>query len=82
MWAAIGVYGGREDNIFWRRGSVGERRPIEAVGAMSLITGDVCKLEDDAIHSVTNPLDKLTAGLHVYGGDFFGSAKSHWDGEA
>src|SRR5262245_52210244 len=56
IWAVIGVYGGREDNIFWRRSSLNARRPIEAVGATSLVTGDVCNLEDDAIHSVTNPL--------------------------
>ena len=82
MWAVIGVYGGREDNIFWRRCSRDARRPIEVVGAASLVTGDVCKMQNDAIHSVTNPLGKLTTGIHVYGGDFFEPAKSHWDGEA
>jgi predicted metal-dependent enzyme (double-stranded beta helix superfamily) len=82
MWAVIGVYGGREDNMFWRRCPPDARRPIEAVGAKSLVTGDVCEARDDVIHSVTNPLDKLSAGIHIYGGDFFAPGKSHWDGEA
>jgi predicted metal-dependent enzyme (double-stranded beta helix superfamily) len=82
MWAVIGVYGGREDNIFWRRCPPDARRPIEAVGAASLLTRGACQLPDDVIHSVTNPLGKFTTGIHVYGGDFFAPAKSHWDGEA
>ena len=81
MWAAIGVYGGREDNIFWRRCPIDSRWPIEAVGAASLLTRDASTLQEDIIHSVTNPLDKLTAGTHVYGGDFFAPAKSQWEGE-
>src|SRR5262249_9097240 len=60
MWAVIGVYGGREDNMFWRRLPADARRPIEASGAATLTTGDVCKMQDDVIHSVTNPLTKLT----------------------
>jgi len=81
MWAVIGVYGGREDNMFWRRCPPDAGRPIEAVGARSLVTGDACELQDDIIHSVTNPLGKLTAGIHIYGGDFFAPGKSHWNGE-
>ena len=26
-----------------------------------------------------NPLDKLTAAIHVYGGDYFGVPRSQWD---
>ena len=36
----------------------------------------------DIIHSVTNPLGKLTAGIHIYGADFFAAGKSHWNREA
>ena len=39
------------------------------------------RYQEDIIHSVTNPLDKLTAGIHVYGGDLFAPAKSQWEGE-
>ena len=36
MWAVIGVYTGREDNIFWRRLPGAGRGMIEAAGAKSL----------------------------------------------
>lgn len=32
MWAVIGVYGGREDNIFWRPVKDDPQRRIEAAG--------------------------------------------------
>ncbi len=35
----------------------------------------------DIIHSVTNPVPRLTAALHVYGGDFFAQPRSEWDPE-
>ena len=36
----------------------------------------------DIIHSVTNPLDKLSYALHVYDGDFLSAeGKSCWDAE-
>ena len=81
MWATIGVYGGREDNIFWRRLPGDGKGRIEAAGAKSLGSGDVRPLGEDIIHSVTNPIAKLTAALHVYGGDFFSMKRSEWDPE-
>ena len=71
MWAVIGVYTGREDNIFWRRMENEAGGLIEAAGAKSL--GERCAepLGRDVIHSVTNPLGRLTAAIHVYGGDFY-----------
>jgi len=56
MWAVIGIYGGREDNIFWRRVKDHPDGLIEAAGAKSLCTGDVCPMGADIIHSVTNPM--------------------------
>jgi predicted metal-dependent enzyme (double-stranded beta helix superfamily) len=80
-WAVIGVYGGGEDNVYWRRtGEPGEAR-IEAAGARSLRVGDVEPLGRDIVHSVTNPLGKLTAAIHVYGGDFVAIQRSEWDPE-
>src|SRR6476660_4204027 len=38
MWAVIGVYSGREDNIFWRRVAGGGGK-LEAAGAKALSTG-------------------------------------------
>lgn len=82
MWALIGLYTGREDNMFWKRtehGSGGRR--IVAGGARALFPGDVVELPIDVIHSVTNPLPRFTAGLHIYGGDFFATERSQWNAE-
>jgi predicted metal-dependent enzyme (double-stranded beta helix superfamily) len=81
MWAVIGIYGGREDNIFWRRLKDHPDGLIEAAGAKALATGDVCPMGADIIHSVTNPIPKLTGALHVYGGDFFEAERSEWEAE-
>ncbi len=81
MWAAIGIYTGREDNIFWRRKPDNENGLIDAAGAHALGTGECVSLGRDLIHSVTNPIDRLTGAIHVYGGDFFGTPRSEWDPE-
>jgi predicted metal-dependent enzyme (double-stranded beta helix superfamily) len=81
MWAIIGVYGGREDNIFWRRIATEGEGQIEAAGARSLAVKDAQPLGDDIIHSVTNPTSKFTAAIHVYGGDFFAAHRSEWDSD-
>jgi len=82
MWAVIGVYGGREDNIFWRRLKDDSDGRIEAAGAKSLGPGEVRPLGDDIIHSVTNPTTKLTGAIHVYGGNFFEMHRSEWEPES
>jgi predicted metal-dependent enzyme (double-stranded beta helix superfamily) len=84
MWAVIGVYSGREDNIFWRRiddeGVTGEPgSKVEAAGARALSSRDAIPLGRDIIHSVTNPIAAFTGALHVYGGDFFSVDRSEWD---
>ena len=81
MWAIIGIYTGREDNIFWRRipGSGGR---VEAAGAKALCEKDTEPLGHNIIHSVTNPIPRFTGAIHVYGGDFFNPARrSEWDPE-
>jgi predicted metal-dependent enzyme (double-stranded beta helix superfamily) len=77
MWATIGIYTGREDNIVWR--AAGPQ--VDAVGAASLSEKEVFDLPDDAIHSVVNPIPRLTGAVHVYGGDFFAAPRSEWDSE-
>ena len=85
MFAVIGIYSGREDNIFWRRidngAGDGAGPGIEAAGAESLGAGQVATLGRDIIHSVANPIAKLTSAIHVYGGDFFDppDPRSQWD---
>ena len=77
MWATIGIYSGREDNILWKR--TGSR--VEACGACSLREQEVFSLPEDAVHSVTNPIQRMTGALHIYGGDFFATPRSEWDAE-
>lgn len=84
MFAVIGLYGGREDNMFWRRIDGGGGGPeLEAAGADSLGVGQVATLGPDIVHSVANPISKLTSAIHVYGGDFFNppTPRVQWDHE-
>ncbi len=81
MWAVIGIYTGRENNIFWRRLPGDPGGKIEAAGAKSLGERDAEPLGRDIIHTVTNPLPRLTGAIHVYGGDFFAVTRSEWDPE-
>ncbi len=77
MWASLGIYTGRENNVIWeRRGDV-----IEATGAAALSEKEVFGLPNDVIHSVTNPIGRLTGAIHIYGGDFFAPGRSEWDAE-
>ena len=75
MWAAIAMYGGQEDNAFYRRIPGG----LEPAGANVLPAGDVLVLGDDVIHSVANSRREFAVALHVYGGDFFSVPRSEWD---
>ena len=77
MWANIGIYTGREDNIYWKRTSEG----IKASGADALFAKDTAMLPADVVHSVTNPLLRFTGGIHIYGGDFFDTQRSQWNPE-
>ncbi len=77
MWAVIGIYGGREDNKFYRRSENG----LTQHGLKQLDTKDTVPLGETIIHSVSNPLDKITSAIHVYGGDFFDTPRSEWDPE-
>jgi predicted metal-dependent enzyme (double-stranded beta helix superfamily) len=75
MWAVIGLYGGREDNTFYRRAPDG----LSAIGGRELRTADVAVLGQHVIHSVANPLREFTGAIHIYGGDFFATPRSEWD---
>lgn len=75
MWASIGVYAGREDNIMWRRSG----GTIKATTAASVGIKDVFSLPSDAIHSVANPVEAYTAAIHVYGGNLAAARRSQWD---
>jgi predicted metal-dependent enzyme (double-stranded beta helix superfamily) len=75
MWAVIGIYSGREENSFYHRSESG----LVAHGVKTLDLKETIPLGEAVIHAVTNPLDQITAAIHVYGGDFFAVPRSEWD---
>jgi predicted metal-dependent enzyme (double-stranded beta helix superfamily) len=75
MWAVIGIYGGREDNQFYRRLNNGR---IEPHTGKTITQRDVIMLGSDVVHSVANPTREWTAALHVYGGEFFTTPRTMW----
>jgi len=77
MWAIIGLYGGREDNVFYRRN--GGR--LATAGGRELNVSDVAVLGKTVIHAVANPLLVFTGAIHIYGGDFFAMPRSEWHGQ-
>ncbi len=103
MGAVIGMYGGREDNVFWRRvragdslvgsdalrgtgahvsgASSGRKFEIEPAGGEAVGDGDSIILGPDIIHSVINPLEKISGAIHVYDGPFLKMARSMWNAE-
>lgn len=76
MWAVIGIYGGREDNSFYRRLEDGRIQPHTG---KTYLASDVVSLGPDVVHSVANPTREWTAALHVYGGEFFTTPRTMWD---
>lgn len=75
MWSTVGIYGGIEDNTYYRRGG----DSIEVTGHKRAEVGDVLLLGADGIHSVHNPTRQWTAALHVYGSDFFAHPRLQWN---
>jgi hypothetical protein len=81
MWAVVGVYTGREDNIFWRRHQGDPAGHVEASSSRSLGPRDVVPLGRDIIHSVINPTGVTTSAIQVYGGNLFVAHMSEWEPE-
>ena len=52
--------------------------PSSSPAASTSHVGDTIVLGDDVIHSVANPVPKLTGAIHVYGGDFVNQPRSQW----
>jgi len=76
-WACNGIYRGVEHNVLYR---LVEGALVET-GVLDLGEGEIGLLDDDAIHSVTNPRSsELSAAIHVYGGDFVSLPRSNWVG--
>ena len=80
LWAVIGLYGGQEDNTFYRRNRDGQG--LERAGFRELQSQDAINLGRDAIHAVHNPRQMYTGAIHIYGGDFFAKPRSEWADES
>jgi predicted metal-dependent enzyme (double-stranded beta helix superfamily) len=79
VWAAIGLYGGQEDNTFYRRSGEG----LSVSGGRELHAGDVALLGRGTIHAVDNPRQTFTGAIHVYGGDMTAlRGRSEWDDDS
>jgi predicted metal-dependent enzyme (double-stranded beta helix superfamily) len=75
MWAVIGVYGGTEDNVFYKRAPEG----LVRAASKRLEIGATALLGEETVHAVTNPLGTFTGAIQIYGGDFFGTPRSEFD---
>lgn len=75
MWAVIGIYGGCEQNVFYRR----SERGLARHGTKELNAKDTIAFGENVVHAVTNPLDRITAAIHVYGGNLLEIPRSEWD---
>ena len=67
--------------MFWRKVAGATTFQIEPAGGEALGTGNVTILGRDIVHSVVNPLEKISVAIHVYDGDFFAAQRSMWDAE-
>jgi predicted metal-dependent enzyme (double-stranded beta helix superfamily) len=77
-WACNGLYSGCEQNTLFEPDESGLRR----TGEFFIDDGGIGMLDADSIHSVRNPdARRLSAALHVYGGDFPSLPRSNWIGE-
>jgi predicted metal-dependent enzyme (double-stranded beta helix superfamily) len=76
MWAINGIYGGEEDNVFYRRTPAG----IVQSGGRRVGAAESAILGAEVIHAVTNPSARACTGsIHIYGGDYLGKQRSIWD---
>ena len=75
MWAVVGIYQGRENNVFYRRSG----KVLNEVNRREICAGDAVLLGSDVIHAIGNPLSSSTLGLHVYAGDLVASKRSMWE---
>ncbi len=74
-WAVIGVYGGREDNTFYRKSTTG----LQEIARKEFRVGSSIFLDPGVIHAVANPLEVPTLAIHVYGADLVTARRSMWN---
>jgi predicted metal-dependent enzyme (double-stranded beta helix superfamily) len=77
-WACNGLYSGCEHNTLFEL----DGETLREVGELRVDDGEIGVLDVDAIHAVRNPdTTRLSAAIHVYGGDFPNLPRSNWVGE-
>jgi predicted metal-dependent enzyme (double-stranded beta helix superfamily) len=77
-WACNGLYSGCELNSLYRL----DDDVLRPAGELVIDDGEIGILDADAIHAVRNPdPHRLSAAIHVYGGDFPKLPRSNWVGE-
>lgn len=75
MAAVIGLYHGREVNVFYRETATGG---VEKAARREVGRGEVLPLGRDVIHAVTNPDAAPSGALHVYLGDLTRIRRRLW----
>ena len=76
MWAVIGVYDGEEHNAFYEQTKDG----LKQIGERHLKEGDIAVLKTDTIHAITNPSERKSNAIHVYGGNLITrEGRSMWN---
>ena len=77
-WACNGLYSGVEHNTLFRL----EDDSLHPAGELVIGDGEIGILDADAIHAVRNPdPHRLSAAIHVYGGNFPQLPRSNWVGK-
>ncbi|SDR57099.1 Predicted metal-dependent enzyme of the double-stranded beta helix superfamily [Rhizobiales bacterium GAS113] len=72
--ALLGLYRGRETNLFFRRTG----RGLEQIGQKEYVSPTVAMLPADAIHAVCNQGEAAGAALHIYLGNLLEQERSMW----
>ena len=75
IWGFVGIYQGEEANTFYRE----QAGTLEKTGFRSVKAGEVLAMDPDTIHSIANPLETTTIGIHVYLGDLQKQKRCLWN---
>lgn len=74
-WTVTGIFKGQENNIFYDKsgGKLVEEMRHE------IKKGEVYCLDSDTIHQISNPLNRQSCSIQVYGGSLDNPARSLWN---
>jgi predicted metal-dependent enzyme (double-stranded beta helix superfamily) len=75
IWGFVGIYQGREANTFYRENN----GALVETGSQTVQAGEVLVMDPDRIHSIANPADMTTIGIHVYLGDLKKQNRHLWN---